>query len=371
MRMNASSAAMLAALTFAGCGGSSSSTPAVPAASSQRAYNGTASVGDFLTLTVNPSAHTIAYVNRSNGDSGTVSYTVNADGTYAINDPTGNLVTAYEIPNYAMVIQANNTGADHHTASLVTAVQSGPISMSTWAGHTYNYMQFRTTAGGVEVGAVSIAPTSISGQAYWPYGSMNGSSQFLTIPNVLASTPAEDSSGTFLTVTERGGGGSDYIFGTANGQFMVDTTNGAILGFQQAARKDFDPSVAGTYKALYYQKTSATTGIGNVETGTASLVNATISIDAAGHVSITDSHGASVVSSAQLVPVADASYLVGAGELADPCFGMFTFRVTTGSSQEDVFMTFQGRAVLFSSFKQPVPASGSSSYDYFYGVALH
>jgi hypothetical protein len=59
--------------------------------------------------------------------------------------------------------------------------------------------------------------------------------------------------------------------------------------------------------------------------------------------------GATLVT-AQLTPVGDASYLVGAGELTDPCFGLFTFRITTASSQRDVFVTFQDKSVLFSSF---------------------
>src|SRR5436309_806311 len=60
-----------------------------------------------------------------------------------------------------------------------------------------------------------------------------------------------DPSRTFLTIAEQGGSGSDYIFGTANGVFAVDSPNGAILGLKKAASKDFDPSLAGTYKAIY------------------------------------------------------------------------------------------------------------------------
>ncbi len=51
-----------------------------------------------------------------------------------------------------------------------------------------------------------------------------------------------------------GTGTIDYIFGTPNGVFAVDTPNGAILGLKKAASKAFDPTFAGTYKAIYYQK---------------------------------------------------------------------------------------------------------------------
>ena len=59
-----------------------------------RVYNGTASVGDFLTITIDTTAHTMSYSNVSNGDSGTIAYTVNGDGSYTLNDPAGNLTAA-------------------------------------------------------------------------------------------------------------------------------------------------------------------------------------------------------------------------------------------------------------------------------------
>lgn len=75
-----------------------------------------------------------------------VSYTVNADGTYALNDPNQNLLAAYEVPNYALLLQAAKAGPNHNTLALVTAVQKSTISIGTWADHDYNYMQFRTSS---------------------------------------------------------------------------------------------------------------------------------------------------------------------------------------------------------------------------------
>jgi len=43
-----------------------------PSATSPRSYNGTASVGDFLTITLDPAAHTLTYKNLSNLDTGTI-----------------------------------------------------------------------------------------------------------------------------------------------------------------------------------------------------------------------------------------------------------------------------------------------------------
>jgi hypothetical protein len=89
---------VLASCLLSGCG----TTPsAVTSAQSRvRSYNGTASVGDFLTISINSTALTITYKDYTNGKTGTVPYTVNADGTYTITDPSGNLLAGYEVPEF-------------------------------------------------------------------------------------------------------------------------------------------------------------------------------------------------------------------------------------------------------------------------------
>src|SRR5258708_33616742 len=165
---------VLAVAALLGCGGSNRATARTATPLATRGCNGSASVGDFLSITLDPVGHTRAYSNKSNGDSGTVPYTVNADGTYALNDPTGNLVAAYEVPNYALLIQAAKTGPGHNMPALITAVQSSPISIATWAGHSFNYMQFRTAAGGLEVGSANLdALGNIGISTDWPYAAMN------------------------------------------------------------------------------------------------------------------------------------------------------------------------------------------------------
>src|SRR2546427_7544480 len=270
------------------------------------------------TITLDPAAHTLTYTNLSNQDTGTVPYTVNSDGTYSLNDPTGNLIAAYEVPNYALLLQATKTGPNHDALALVTTVDKGTISTATWAGHGYNYMQFRTSSGGVEVGSAIVdAQGNVSVTGYWPYGSIGQGTGAFNIGNFDASTFHADPSGTFLTIAENNGT-SDYVFGTPNGIFAVDTPNGAILGLKKAASKNFDASFAGTYKAIYYQKTGANTGPNNTETGTASLGNATLAITSGRQITISDSQGTILVV-ATLQPVADTSYLYGQGELGDPC----------------------------------------------------
>jgi len=350
-----------------------SSTPVVPSAPAPRVYHGTASVGDFMTITINSSAQTIAYTDLSNNSSGTVPYTVNADGTYTLNDPTGNLIAAYEVPDYALLIQAAKTGPNANTPALITAVESGQISLATFEGQAYNFMQFRTSSGGLNIGSVNVGTQGTgSTSTFWPYGLYNqgsGGSQF-SAGTLNMATARLDPSGTFLQITDPDGTNSDYVFGTANGIFAVDTQNGAILGLEKAASKNFDPTTAGTYKAIYYQKTNTTSGAGNVETGTPGMGNATLVVTATGQITITDSSGKQMAQ-ATLTPVANVAYLYGsAGELSDPCYGLFTFRLTTPSAQQDVFVTFMGQAMLFSSFTANLPWNSGGTYNYFYGVGL-
>ena len=359
---------LLLSVVFAlGCGNTSSNPANSNAA---RSYSGTASVGDFLSITLDPAARTFSYTNLSNGDTGVnIAYVVNADGTYTLQDPQGNLVAAYEVPSFGLLVQAAKAGPNHNTPALITAMAKGSsISTTSWANQSFNYMQFRTSSGGMEVGSVIMdAQGNVHNDSYWPYGASSGQASFHT-GSFSASTFTPDPSGAFMTMPN-GNGGFDYVFGTPNGVFAVDTSNGAIIGLKKAASKTFAPATAGTYKAIYYQKIGASTGVGNVETGTPSMGNATIVVGSNAQITVQDSQGNTIVQTT-LTPVADAAYLYGAGELGDPCFGLFTFRVNTGNSQQDVFVTFVDHAVLFSSFTGMLPAAQGNTYDYLYGVGL-
>src|SRR5947207_469225 len=236
-------------LMLPGC--SSTRTP-VPQPST-RSYSGTASVGDFMNITIDTAAPTISYRNLSNGDSGTVPYTVNSDGTYALNDPAGNLVAAYEIPGYAMLLEAQKAGSDHATPALITAVAQRQITLATFENHAYNYMQFRTSSGGMEAGsAILDAQGHISVSSYSPSGNMNGQGSPFNNNTLDASQAQEAANGAYLTLPDNNGGAPDYVFGTGQGIFIVDNPNGTILGLQKAASKNFDPTFAGTYKAVFY-----------------------------------------------------------------------------------------------------------------------
>jgi hypothetical protein len=345
--------------------------------STNRLYNGTASVGDFLTVTLNPTAQTISYDDITNGETGTaIPYTVNADGSYAIADPTGNLVAAYEVPGYALLIEANKVGPSQNTMALVTAVESGPISLSALAG-TYNYMQFRTSSGGVNVGSVTVTSASATNTSYWPFGEIDGDNDAFGGQAMPLAGTTLDPSGTFITMPDPGGSGNVTVFGTANGFFVVDTPQGSILGLPQAATSAFNPSYAGTYSGILYEKTNVTPVQGsNGEVGTPAFDKVSLVVQASGAVNMTDGAG-NTLATGTLTPVADASYLYnGSGaELTNPCNGMFTVRINGGGMQKDFFYTFVNNngtnAVLFSKFWAPAPwTAASRPYNYFYGVGL-
>ncbi|MGA2963857.1 MAG: hypothetical protein ABSD96_19490 [Candidatus Korobacteraceae bacterium] len=373
-------------LGLVGCGNDSSTS-----AGTARDYSGTASVGDFLSISLDPVAMTLNYTNHSNGDTGTVPYTVNSDGSYTLNDPSGNLVAAYEVPNFGLLIEANKVGPGHATPALITAMLKSSISLAAISGQDYNYLQFRTAAGGVDTGHISIdASGNVQSTGFWPYGLEQGSDAF-TGNNFSYSQVQQGGSGTYMTLSDAGGNGTDYIFAAANGGFIVDTPNGAIVAIKQAASGPaFDPSVAGTYNGAYYQKTNVTccTTVGNntnVEmTGTVVLGQAviTIGIDANGNgtLSATNSSGTQILPTVTLQPVGSQSILpapvYSPGNtnpnvaLTNQCSGMFVGQVSRGAAgYQDIFVTFMPGAVLFGNFR-PL-AGGNNEYNYLYGVAMN
>lgn len=366
-RLALASLFFLAVLTGCGTSTTSSTTSAI------RNYNGTASVGDFLTITINSTASTIDYTNHTNGDTGTVPYTVNSDGTYSVTDPQGNLLEAFEVPGFVLVVESAKSGPTHNTPAIITAIESVPTSIADLAAQNFNYMQWRTAAGGLEIGNVSIASSGdITHDSFHPAGVLSQPADYFGGGSFPASSISEDASGDFFTIHETQGS-DDVVFGTQNGLWAVDGGNGAILGLPKTATKAFDPTTAGTYTAIYYEKANAQTGQNNVETGTASEGKATLTVGADGSVSLVDSQS-NTLASGTLVAVADSSYIYDGtvNTLSDPCNGMFTARVTAGNGdRQDFFVSFQGKAAVFGSFQTAVPVPQQTpTYTYFYGVGL-
>jgi len=72
-----------------------------------------------------------------------------------------------------------------------------------------------------------------------------------------------------------------------------------------------------------------------------------------------------------LAAVADTPYLYGGSpSLANPCYGLFTFPTTDGAVTQDMFVSFLGQTVMFSSFSAQLPSVADETYSYFYGIGL-
>ncbi|MGH9545907.1 MAG: hypothetical protein ACRD23_11900 [Terriglobales bacterium] len=359
---------LAATVLLCGCGSTAPLSNLGPL-KSVRSYSGTASVGDFLTISIDSIHMKITYKNYTNSESGTVPYAINDDGTYTIFDPQGNLLSGYEVPGTVLMVEAANAGANADTDALITAIETAPASINTFAGRNFNYIQFRTSSGGIEIGTVSVdASGNITHGGYWPFGVVNQQNMF-NGGSFPASSVTEDPSGSFFAINESDGS-QDVVFGTQTGLFAVDTGNGAILSQPKAASKAFNPANAGTFTGIFYEKPNAQMGPNNVESGTPVEGNATVTVSASGAATISDSQG-NTLAAGTLAAVADTAYLYDgtANKLSDPLYGMFTFR-TTANSQQDVFMTFQANAVIFSSFSVGLPVQQSAAYTYFYGVGL-
>ncbi len=372
---------------LASCGSSSGSDAATTSSSSSvattRSYTGTASVGDCVTVVVDAVAHTIAYNNLSTGDTGTATYTVASDGSYAITDATGHLYKAYEVPGYALIVQAGKTGPGKNQDSIITAIESTSITPADIANNSYNYMQFRTNNGGMEIGAVTTASDgAITHEGYWPYGSLQSPDHsYLAPSSIPASMMTAGPANKYLTVND--GDGNAYIFRTTGGFLAVDTTNGGLVCLKQKSSTTFDSACAGTYKAVTYHRNNAYmdyTGGGNgTEVAASTSLNLNRVVFTAGtggmpHITVYAEDDVTVRVDTDLQTMTAGGY-VGSGKLSNTCPGMYTFSMpgTGGGNPTQVFVGFLDHAAIISSFT-PGTTMGtmnqSQHYNYFYGVAL-
>jgi hypothetical protein len=352
--------------------------PPTPGAGTHR-YQTTASVGDFLQIAIDKTAHTASYENKTNGLTGAgVPYTVDAHGSYVFADPKGHLKSAIELEDYALVVDVDKAGPGKDSRALAIGAATQPIALTDLANRKLNMMQFRTKNGGMEVGNVALGTSgkglTVDLQRYWPRGAMGGGDHTFHIGS-MGTLPITEGPGehAFLTITESQGGftSTDYVFKTASG-FAIDMSNGNIVMLEQPASKDFDPSMAGTYRALAYDKHGAQGGPDDqAEPGDATVKAVDVKVGPSGYLVAVDESGATVIEDA-LRPVPDVTYLTGAGKLdAERSRGIFTFRTHDAGGNRDVFVIFTKNGLLFSSFAPGVAQGGGDApYDYFYGAAV-
>ncbi|HYE07486.1 MAG TPA: hypothetical protein VEL07_18360 [Planctomycetota bacterium] len=369
------------ALAMVGCGLPFGGSDDEEEVSTARTYNGTASVGDFISIAIDDEAGTIAYENRSNGDSGTATFEVDSNGVFTIDDPSGVLGTSgYEVPGFALILEAAGTGPTSDEPSIITAFTKDAVSPSDMTSGEYNYMQFRTNSGGVELGHISMAPAGVTAGGYWPYGGRPGATAedppleagFLPDDLLPAADIVQGSDSTHLTITyeDMGVEQTSYLFRTTGGFFAIDTPNGGLVCVRAADDAAYDPAVAGSYRSMIYRKLDAHTDSNNDESGTPSIGAYTITLDAAAEVVVTD--GVTEIARGTLLPVAASPHIYDGSinRMSNECEGAFTFRQTSGTVTTDVFVMFMEDALLISSFRIDTDPSDNGEYDYFYGVGL-
>jgi hypothetical protein len=354
------------ALGVVGCSiAKSDGEPAITPNSYQ--YSATASVGDFVDIIVDGATHMVTYDNKSTGQTGNARFRVTPDGSYVFASDTGTMdpVMGYEVPGFAFIMAANNTGAAG-VPSILTSVHTQPISVSDLPG-AYNYMQFRTGGGGMEIGDVHIDASQIIPSSYGPNG---GGSPFHTSLFQLSNVQEHGSYLSMVDVDDDGNSsGNDYIFRTTDGFFAVDTPYGGLVCLQKAASKEFDPATVGNYHAMIFGKVGAQSGSGNTETpaiGTLSkfaivVSNSGSSGSPIANLTVNDLSSASAkFSHLDFTPLDDDATLhAGIGQ---DCPGAFV--ATVGDAQ--YFVIFMTDSMLISSYKD----NGDGTYDYWYGVGL-
>ena len=369
-------ASAVAVVGLTSCGSSSSPAPAVN--TPDRAYNGTAAVGDMLTISVDPDARTITYSNLTNGLTGTATYTIAVDGTWTITDPNAHLLRGFEIPDHALILQVNKAGQGQDQKSVVTAIQSQTIAAADLADGEWNYMQFRTNSGGMEVGWItSDSAANLSSQYYWPFGATQSTPVPYSDPNeeaMAASAFTRDPGGRFLSIAADGAGEPlSYMFRTAAGFLAIDTPNGSLVCLPQSSSTAWVPANNGGYKGFFYRKDDATTVSGNVETGTVSLSDNRIVFTAGasagtGHVVVYDADGVTALIDVDLTDMAAGGHVDMSTKLTNSCPGLFTGTVISGTVTRQVFVTFMADAALITSYASDSTTSGF--YSYLNGIAL-
>ncbi len=363
---------IVAAATLVACGGGGDGGDG-----NVHSYKAAATVGDFLALTVNHDTNEIEYVNVSNGDEGTVSFTVLPDGGLEVTDPNGDLVLCYEMPGVAIACQGEELGTGTGEPALLLGVLDEPLVQTDLQGlGGVGFMQFRTQEGGIEIGHITFDEEgNASGNGYvpmnevlpdeptcygqWKYGNLT----------MRTSEFADNAALGCVEWTETTSNGPETIriFGTPGGNIMVDTPNGAVFTFLDAASTAFDPADAGTYSALVYDKRVTWDDGTETTVSGPSIDLASVEIDASGNVTVTQD-SETVFDSEQLLPFAGSNWQ-GTGKVVDPVPGLFYFM----DGLDPVFVTFFEGAMAFATF-HPI-ADGDcndvpAQYAYTYGIAV-
>jgi len=348
-----------------------------PGAGATRAYNGTASSGDYLTFTLDPAAGVVSYHDLSNGArSSRVTFTQAVDGSLHFTDPTHNIVALEELPGTALLAVIQKAGPGRNAHALVVALPSQSLTPGALAGLSANFMQFRPGSGGIVVGTLKGGSGgSFQSIGYQPYADLlGGGAEPFMQAGIASRTVSQGASGDYLGISNFLDGAA-YAFGNPKSWFAVDTSQGSLLTFPKAASAGFPAAAAGVYSALVYEKTGANmAAAGAPETGSLSTGPATVTIGSApSSITAVDGEGKVLLNAIPLLPISSFS-LTGPGALGEACFGLFAYEIpaTSPPSTQWVFVAFPPGGIVFSSFTgHGVAGAGHGAlYDYFYGAGV-
>ena len=278
------------------------------------------------------------------------------NGEYAISDPSGRFVTAYEIPGLALVMQSSRP-------ALVVALAQTKIAKADLVNRHFNYLQFHTTAGGVQMGHVIVNDAAdLVFTNYFPACPVALGCGAFGTRSIPGDTMIEDRTlGTIDT------GDAEVLFGMPGGYLALDSAGGSVFAWPEAATKAFDSTRAGVYRAIVYRKDA--TWSNGAESGAEQMVSANVEVSFTGHLKVQS--GTQILLDTDLTAFADADGLHGtdpATSITDPCNGVFV--VHSPADSQDTFVIFMDEAVAFASFTSPTPAGTPVQYSYLYGVGL-
>jgi hypothetical protein len=362
---------VLALAACAGGGGSSSNT------SAKHDYNGTASVGDFLTVTIDHDASVIHWANGTNGEAGQAPFTLGTDGALLVSTDTGQVKKAYEIAGYGVVALDPNAGPSHDRPSPVFLWEKTAATKSEFKAMSLNFLQFRNS-GAFEVGCGSIAAdgSTLTRSGYLPEQFVFGQPQFSPgqILPIRSTPPADPSTFNGVVLGDRSDGtisfqpyksvipgpdGSPGVLFKAGSSWVIDVDNGSVFLLDAPTTKDWQASNAGTYHLMGWK----VSGMTSSAAGTGAFFETTVTLDATGHLTVTDPGGGAptVVS---LVPFADDADVSGAGKVDLACNGLFTNGA--GNQTDKLVAGFVGQNLFFGSAK----LTAGPTAEFVYGVAL-
>ncbi len=366
------SAFLVLALAACGGGGGGSTT-----ASSSHDYNGTASVGDFLTITIDRDASVLHWANGTNGETGQAPFTIGTDGALLVSTDTGQVKKAYEIPGYGVVALDPNAGPSHDRPSQVFLWEKTAATKSEFKAMAANFIQFRNN-GTFEVGCGSIAAdgSAITHSGYLPEQAIFGEPQFTqgtTMP-ILSAPPADPATFDGIVLSDRSDGtisfqayksslpgpdGSPGVLFQAGSSWVIDVDYGSVFLLDAPSTKAWQSSNAGSYHLMGWK----VSGMTSSAAGTGTFFETTVALDSTGQMTLADPTGGAPTI-VNLVPFVDDADVAGPTRVDVACNGLFTNGA--GNGDHKLVAGFVGQNLFFGSANLTSGPSG----EFVYGVAL-